>query len=243
MSPVSDLQRSQNSHKYRDPRTGELLISVTSIVGSYSDGDKAGAFAGAAVKITKQGGDYRKEWREKGALGTRLHGYVGEWAIGKPADVLEADEGHLNAFVAFSNAVRPVWLESERAVVSSLGWGGRFDLIGEIEWQGERDWWCLDVKSGRPWELELEMQIAGYMGTDGMIIFDANGMAIDLEPLPHVNRWGGLYLGADGTATLLEVAKPPEDGSRTRGEVQEAAKQAFRDLVRVRQWADGRKHQ
>ena len=195
--------------------------------------------AGAAVKITKAGGDYRRDWAEKRDLGTRVHGYISKWALGKVADVLEEDEGHLRAFTAFCNAKKPEWLETERDVISSLGYGGRFDLIGYFD--GE--YWGLDGKTGKIYETDLELQLAGYMGAEAMIVYDENGMSVATEPLPHVDRWGGLYLTGDGKAQLVEVAKPPEDGSRTRGEVQEAAKQAFRNLLAVRLWADGRKAQ
>ena len=232
---VSDLDRSKNSHRYRDPRTGELLIGVTTVVGSFSEGDKAGAMAGAAVKLTKMGLSYHDEWNAKRNLGTRVHAYIGQWAKGKTADVLAEDEGHLDAFTAFCRAKKPEWLETERAVVSSLGYGGRFDLIGYFE--GE--YWALDGKTGKIYETELELQLAGYMGTDGMVVYDAAGTAIGIEPLPHVDRWAGLYLTGDGKAQLVEVAKPTE--TRSRAEVQAAAKQAFWNLLAVRLWADSRK--
>ena len=239
---VSDLQFAESKHRYTDPRTGKRLVSVTSVVGNFDSGDKLGAGAGAAVKLTKLGIDYRKEWNDKKDLGSRIHANIGDWALGRSTEVLGSDDPWMDGFQAFCDATKPVWLETERAVVCSNGRaGGRFDLIGEFEWNGSRDFWLLDPKTGKPYESELELQLAGYADADGMIVYDENGMAVGLEPMPYFARWGGLYLDGSGKATLVEVAKPPQDGSRTRGEVQEAAKAAFRSLLEVRLWHEERR--
>ena len=73
-APVSDLQLAESRHRYKDPRTGQLTVSVTSVVGNLDTGDKLGAGAGAAVKLTKAGVDYRKLWNDKRDLGSRVHG-------------------------------------------------------------------------------------------------------------------------------------------------------------------------
>jgi hypothetical protein len=68
---VSDERYAESRHSYRDPRSGERVISVTSVVGAFDPtGDKLGAGAGAAVKLTKLGIDYRQEWADKRELGT-----------------------------------------------------------------------------------------------------------------------------------------------------------------------------
>lgn len=228
---VSDQRFAESKHRYTDPRTKERLISVTTIVGAFDSGDKLGAGAGAAVKITKAGGDYRAEWKAKADRGTRVHGYVDHWAVGKTADVLSDDEPYADAFFDFCKAKRPEWIAVERAVVSSLGYGGKFDLIGLIE----DEFYLIDCKTGKPYEAELTLQLAGYANADGFILYDDEGWAKDIEPMPHVDRWAGLYLAEDGSWDLVDCAEATE--TRTREENQEAAFDAFKALLTVKQWS------
>lgn len=226
---ATDLELAESKHRYKDPRTGELTISVTSIVGNLDTGDKLGAGAGAAVKLTKEGINYRQVWNDKRDLGTRVHGYAALWAQGKHADVLETDSPYLDGFEAFCRAKHPQWIESERAVVHSAGYGGRFDLIGEIEGIA----YLLDLKVGRAYLPELSLQLSAYKMAEGMIRFNAEGKAVMLEPMPHIERCAGLYLDETGTAKLVEV------------DADDASFQAFLHLLEVRRWLDkvkGRKH-
>ena len=223
--PVSDLQYASSRHAYRDPRSGERVVGVTTVLNSYSDGDKAGAMAGAAVKITRAGGDYRREWKAKRDLGTRIHTHVGDWALGKTADVLPSDEPYVEAFATFCKATTPTWLESERAVVHAAGYGGRFDLIGEVAGK----WTLIDVKSGREYLPELTLQLAAYRFAEGMIRYDESGMAVGLDPMPYVERCAGLYLDSSGTARMVEV------------KADESAFDAFKHLLALRQWVQALK--
>jgi hypothetical protein len=197
---VSDQRFAASKHRYTDPRTGERYIGVTSVVGSFDTGDKLGAGAGAAVKLVKQGIDYRAEWNEKKNLGNRVHGYAQLWIEGRSADVLDSDAPQMNAFRQFINDYKPEWIEVERAVVSSLGYGGRFDAIAYFD----GCFWLLDFKTGKPYKFELMLQLAAYRYMDGMIVYDEEGWAKDLEPMPVVDKCAGLYLTADGYQ-LVEV--------------------------------------
>jgi hypothetical protein len=232
---ASDLELATNSHRYRDPRDGKLLVSVTSVVGNYDSGDKLGAGAGAAVRLTKMGVDYRADWNARKETGNRVHKHIWDWALGKTVEVTEADDPYLDAFAGFCQAKAPLWLQTERAVVSSHGAGGRFDLLGV--WEG--DTWLIDAKTGKVYERELELQLGGYAGCDGMVIYDATGTAVALEPLPQIDRWGGLYLSDKGVATLVEVPKLLL-GEESRAEAQAKAIDAFRSLLAVRLWAMSR---
>ena len=218
---VSDQQFASSKHRYTSPITGERLISVTSVVSALDTGDKLGAGAGAAVKITKAGGDYRADWAAKRELGTRVHAYAQRWSEGKSADVLPEDEGHMDAFASFCRDKKPEWLEVERHVISSLGYGGQFDSIA---------WWddCFnlsDTKTGKPYKTELTLQLAGYRNAEGMIVYDDKGMAVAVEPMPHIDRCVGLYLSGDGTYDIVEC------------DVDEAAFDAFKNLLSVKRWA------
>ncbi len=228
MVRVSDRQIASTRHIYRDPRTGERVISVTSVLNAFDPtGDKLGAGAGAAVKLTKAGIDYRREWNAKKDLGTRIHAHIGEWVLGEPVEVTEEDEPYLDCFSGFCRAKRPAWIETERAVIGDQV-GGRFDLVGEIE----GDFWLLDTKTGKIYEIELELQLAGYASMHGMIVYDEAGAAASLEPMPHITRWAGLYLRPGEDAILLEVAKTPEEKA--------LAVAAFRKLLDLKLWAKGR---
>lgn len=206
-SRVSDRQFAESRHRYTDPRTGERVVSVTSVVGCYDDGDKLGAGAYAAVKLTKEGFNYRDEWDKKRDLGTRVHTYARRWTEGRMAEVAETDMGHMDAFANWINEKHPDWLEVERAVVSSHGYGGRFDAVAYFD---DR-YWLIDFKTGRHYTPELTFQLAGYRFADGMIVYDADGWAKSLEDMPHIDACVGLYLQEDGTYVQVEVPAVQED--------------------------------
>ena len=222
---TTDKELADRSHKYKDPRSGQVLMSVTTVVNTLDSGDKLGAGAGAAANLTKQGLNHREVWKAKADTGTRIHAHASDWALGKWVDVLEQDEAYLDAFSAFINANKPKWIETERAVVHSAGFGGRFDLIGEIGGVPT----LLDVKTGKPYPLELSLQLSGYRFAEAMIVYNKAGVAVGVEPMPYIERCGGLYLSDDGTATFVEV------------KADEEAFAAFLHLLEVRRFADKRK--
>lgn len=222
LTSLSDKALADTKHRYRDPRTGEVVTSVTRIVGSFDDGDKIGAGAGAAVKLTKAGLNYRQVWNDKRDLGSRIHEHCAAWAMGMAVDVLPSDEPYMNAVTAFCRAKKPEWVAVERSVVSSLGYGGRFDAVCFLDGIS----YLLDFKTGRAWPLELSMQLAAYRFADGMVRYDASGNASGLDPMPFIERCAGLYLGEDGVAQLVEV------------DADQGAFEAFKHLLAVRQWAD-----
>jgi len=164
-----------------------------------------------------------------------LHDYIRSWALGLPADVAEGHGGLADAFFDFCEKEKPEWFETERALVGQ-GWGGRGDLWGYVR----EAYWYLDAKSGKPYLTELETQCAGYCGADGLIVYDEEGNAKDIEPMPYVNRWGGLYLHRDGTWDLKEVGIPGPDDPRTPDEVKAEAVERFKDLLRYKVWATER---
>lgn len=223
---VSDRQFAESKHQYTDPRTGERLMSVTSIVGSWDPGDKLGAGAAAAVKLAKEGKNYRAIWDAKRDLGSLVHHFGWQWAHGKAAEVPDEAAPYMDAFEKFCNEYEPTWLETERAVVSQEGYGGRFDFIAELRaglFSGA--YHLIDVKTGKPYTQELTMQLAGYKYADGMVEYDLDGWAKSLEPMPHIDECAGLYLHDDGSYDLCY----------TKSDLQ--AYQAFKSLLYVKQWA------
>lgn len=222
---VSDEQFSRSRHRYTDPRTGERLISVTTVVGAFdTTGNKLGAGAGAAVKITKAGGDYNREWAEKRELGSRVHHYASLWVQGRAAEVLTEDEAYMDAFASFCRVEKPEWLETERAVVSAQGYGGLFDGVCAM-----RDsFWLLDFKTGKHYHRELVLQLSGYAFADGMIGYDGEGWAKALEPMPAIEHCGGLYLAGNGTYELIECPEVNGDSFT-----------AFLGILRAKEWSKG----
>ena len=183
-------------HRYRDPRTGELLpFSVTSIARSFDPGDPFGAGAAWGARLQREGKDWREVRDEAGDYGTRIHSHIARWAVGKSVEALPDEEPRLDAFAAFTKAKDPLWMESEVAVVTH-GVGGRLDLIGDFD----DAYTVVDIKSGTEHETTDMLQLAGYATADGIIEFDEQGRAVRLRPMPHIERAGCLYLRADGTA-------------------------------------------
>ena len=218
---VSDLQYAESKHQYTDPRDKERKVSVTTVVGMLDTGDKLGAGAGAAVKLTKEGLNYREVWKGKAELGSRVHGYAQLWMEGRSAEVPGDEWGYMDAFGKFCADYTPEWLEVERAVVSAAGYGGRFDMIGELHGEG----FCLcDIKTGKAYKPELTLQLAAYRYADGMVVYDEDGMAVSLEPMPHIDLCAGLYLHEDGSYDFVPV---PAD---------EVAFRAFERLLQVKHW-------
>ena len=202
---VSDLQYAESKHQYTNPANGERYPSVTAIVGSFDSGDKLGAGAAAAVNLWKKGQNHREVWKAKADLGTRIHGYAELWMDGRPAEVPEGEGPYMDAFAQFCDDYHPRWIEVERAVISAFGYGGRFDMIGELDlWDGPKYVLC-DIKSGKKYSAEVTLQLAGYRYADGMILYDDKGMAVGLEPMPHIDECAGLYLHDDGTYDLAIV--------------------------------------
>ena len=227
MARVSDRQYAESKHQYRDPRTGERLMGVTSIVRAFDPtGDKLGAGAGAAVKLLRDGQDYRKVWNEAADLGKRVHGYAGLWAQGKPADVPADEAPYMDAFEKFCIEHEPTFIETERAVVSHFGYGGKFDFVAEFRAGPLADSYPLvDIKTGKHYQTELTLQLTGYRYADGMVLYDDLGWARMLEPMPHIDHAAGLYLHDDGTYDLAWV------------NADDVAFRHFVNLLETKRWA------
>ena len=247
---VSDQQFAESKHQYTDPRTGERVVSVTTVVGAFDSGDKLGRGARAAVNIERAGGDYRAEWDDKRDTGSRVHSYADLWLNGKTAEIPDEDGPWMDAFADWCDVKRPEWLVTERAGVGSvecpagpcgvcdftgrLGFGGRFDAIGYWD-----DLFTLgDFKTGKSWRPELTIQLAGYANFDGLIVYDGDGKAVDIEPLPHIDRWCGIYIRPEGV-DVIECPDPSKvDGDWTADQMKAEAFQVFTNLLYVKKWSN-----
>jgi hypothetical protein len=249
---LSDRDYAESKHQYTHPLLRRRVASVTSIVSAFDSGDKLGRGAMAAAKLERQGINYREEWNAKRDIGTRVHSYAHLWADGKTAEVPDEDGPWMDSFAAWCREVAPEWILTEAAGVGSticlgcagegcgvclgtgtLGFGGRFDAVG---WW--RDFFYLgDLKTGKSYRPELTIQLAGYANFDGLIIYDEDGRAVDLAPMPHLDRWCGIYIHAD-SCEMVECPDPAKAcDDWTIEQMQAEAFQTFRSLLYVKEWA------
>jgi hypothetical protein len=194
MGGRTDLEWAADKHKYK-LLSGEFAPSVTSITGML-DGGKSMGMAHAAAKL---GPDFKTIWDEKADRGTRIHAHCQAWLEGQSVDAKDDEQPYLDALQLFFDQRRPSPIEVERIVLSSLGYGGRFDFICELA--GEV--WIVDLKTGKPYALEHAMQLSAYAHADGMAVY-SEGTLERLEPLPTVTRGACLYVHDDGTYDLIE---------------------------------------
>jgi hypothetical protein len=216
---LSDLELAAR-HKYK-LLSGQVVASVTQISGSLDLG-KSGAFAGAAVKLTKAGINYRTEWAARAERGTRIHGHMEAWLRGEAIEQLDEDAGYVDALEKFILEHDLEVLESEQVVLSSRGFGGRFDLIARIGSETA----LLDLKSGSAYPVEASLQLSAYRYADGIASYDEDGTLFDLRPVPTVDWCACVYVRGDGT---YRVARYPAD---------ETAFAAFCHLLDAFKWAN-----
>lgn len=189
----TDLELAEQKHRYRFH--GEDLPSVTQITGLIDD-NKAARMAAAAVRITKEGGDYRKVWKDKADRGTRVHGNIERWLAGETAEVQGDDEGYLDAAEKFLTDRPHEWLFTERVVIGD-GYGGRIDTIGKDLATNGRS--LIDWKTGKPYDAHL-MQLAAYVYANGFAVYDENGSVMDyLQEMPRLTAASCVYLNEGGT--------------------------------------------
>lgn len=212
-------------HKYRLPN-GELAVSVTAISGLLDIDGKSSAFAGAAVKLTREGLNYREEWKAKGERGTRIHGHCEAFLRGEEIDQLDEDAGFVDALEKFMADHDPEVIHLEEIVLSDKGYGGRFDMIVSPRtgpYAGQT--LLVDLKTGRKYPVEVSMQLAAYRYADGIARYDEDGALAGVEPLPSVDLCAGLYVAEDGNYDLTPY---PAD---------EMAYATFCALLRAHKWA------
>jgi hypothetical protein len=190
-------------HKYRLP-SGEIAINVTAISGLMDDG-KSGAFAGAAMKLRDQGLNYREVWKAKADRGTRVHGHLESFLRGEDIDQADDEKGFVDALEKFILDYNTKVIAQEEIVLSNLGYGGRFDLIAEINAETA----LIDLKTGSAYPAEHALQLSAYRFADGMASYDNDGNLTELRRMPPIDWCGCLYVKEDGTYNLDRY---PADG-------------------------------
>jgi hypothetical protein len=195
---MTDLDDALIKHKYR-LLSGELAINVTAISGLLDDG-KAAAFAGAALKLERQGLNYREEWKAKAERGSRVHAHCEAFLKGESTEVRDDEHGFVDAVEAFLSDNTPEVVELEEITLSHHGYGGRFDMIVKIDGVC----WLLDLKTGSEYPIEHTLQLSAYRYADGMAVYDDEGTLTDVRPMPYIDKTGCLYVRDDGTYKIVE---------------------------------------
>jgi hypothetical protein len=201
---LTDRYRAHHDHKYVVEHGGKPVVNVTAISGAFDDG-KAGAFAGAAVKLTRQGFNYRQVWDEKAERGSRIHAHMEAFMRDEEIDQRHDEAGHVDALDKWMVENDPTLIGQEEVALSRMGYGGRFDLISHMEageFKGKIG--LIDLKTGRRNPFEHTLQLSAYRYADGTAIYGANGDLIDLKPLPHIDFAACLYTRDDGTFHFQE---------------------------------------
>jgi hypothetical protein len=215
---MSDLEQAVVKHKYR-LLSGEVAVNVTAISGLLDDG-KSSAFAGAAMKLERQGLNYREEWKAKAERGSRVHAHCEAFLKGQEVDVRDDEHGFVDAVEAFLKNEQPEVIELEQITLSTHGYGGRFDMI--VAMRGEN--WLLDLKTGNSYAIEHTLQLSAYKYADGIAVYSDEGELTGVRPLPPIDKTGCLYVRADGSYYIAEY---PAD---------EVAFSHFVNLLKVYQW-------
>ena len=205
-------------HRYR-LFDGTPVPSVTAISGLLDIDGKSAKMAGAAARITREGGQYRKEWDAKRDRGTRLHGHLEAFLRGETIEVREDDAGYVDALEKWVVARNPRHAIVEAIVLSEAGYGGRLDVLdGDV---------LYDLKSGRVNTIDVTLQLAAYRYADGIAMYDEAGALewLDAPPLLRIKRTVGLYVRENGTYEEIDTVSDHE------------AFCAFKQLLDVYRWA------
>lgn len=217
----TDLELALTKHKYVVKPGGSPQVNITAISGLLDIDGKSAAFAGAAVKLTKEGKDHRAEWKESGERGTRVHGYMENFLLGKPIEMREDEGGYVDALEKFLVEKNPInILPPEFVVVSPKhGYGGRGDMLVKFDDQVT----LCDLKSGKEYAIEHTLQLAAQRFAQ-LAEYDVLGCLTRSVAMPEIDRAGCLYVKDDGTYEFVEY---PADA---------AAFRVFLDLLHAYRW-------
>lgn len=228
---MSDIDLAED-HEYVTEVGGKPKISVSRIANLIDDG-KADGLMRWAKWLADGGEDYAQVRDYKADRGTRVHNHMSAWAAGEAVEAFADELGFLDAAAKWREESGAVSIEHEQIVISSLGYGGRFDDISLID--GEL--WGIDYKTGKLKDRQNELQHAGYWNADGIAVYDDEGNLTGTRPLPAVTRWACLKLHDTGEYEFVEYPIRRRGHKNTPiEELQAAAWHKFRLLLEVFAW-------
>jgi hypothetical protein len=194
-------------HKYVTSPGGEPGINVTAISGLLDDG-KSNGMAGAAAKLTREGLNYREEWKAAADNGSRRHSICENWLTTGESFCAPEDEGFVDGLEKFWVDHSPEKIECEAIALSTThGYGGRFDMVVRLS---DGRVLLIDLKTGKRYAAEHTLQLSAYRYADGLGVYE-NGMLTELRPMPKVDACAALYVASDGTYSLIEY--PADDAA------------------------------
>jgi hypothetical protein len=231
---MNDLELTEN-HEYVVEVGGKPKISCTRIAHLVDDG-KTDVLMRWACRLFGEGKDWETERAALGDRGTRFHNHMLGWSNGEAAEVRVDEAGLLDAAEKWKIDYGVQTIEAEQIVVSSRGYGGRFDEVSAIAAFND-DICGIDYKTGRLNDRENELQHAGYWNADGIAVYDENGMFSGVRDLPAVKRWFCFQPHDDGTYLFQEYPKRRRGQKNIPIEVlQDAAWDKFCKLLDVYAW-------
>ena len=220
---------------YRHPATGELLPSVTNVIGLL---DKhlqywaAREVASAAVSMKAalagmadeevfdilKGAPFRRSTRAANR-GTDIHAYLEARLLGQPSPALEGDALNYQAAAdAWLAQTDPVVVATEVTMFAPQ-YAGTADALVVID--GEV--WLIDFKTSKAIYDEVALQLAALWACPQLWSRD------ELHDTPSIDRVAAVRLGRDGEWEMSEVVDLP------------ASAAAFGHLASAWQWKYGEK--
>jgi hypothetical protein len=198
VSPPLAKTQADGSRRYENPRTGEVVPSVTTVLRVISKPNitqwaarKAAQFAvlhmdemeglSTAEKVDRIAGEHENISGAARELGTAIHETIDSWQKGAAAEDPEGAGPYLNRFIDWVLDVQPSFIENECTLWSRTHeYAGTADAIAEIGGKV----YLLDFKTGKGVYAEAGLQISALAGCDFLIRPD--GSEEEIPPLEEL---------------------------------------------------------
>lgn len=176
-------EETEAGRRYRNHRTGEIVVSVTTALKSVAKPEVEGWKIGMAANHANENWEEMSDWHpaerklamtaahqeytdERSRVGTLVHETVEALIKGTPVEIPKEIAGYIGQFSKFVMNKRPVWIESEVTVWSRrYGYAGTADAIAEIDGRT----WLIDFKTGKGVYPEYGMQLAALLHAGSII--------------------------------------------------------------------------
>lgn len=200
-------EETEAGRRYRNFKTGEVAVSVTTALKSVAKPEVEGWKIGMAANHVNENWDEMADWHpaqrklvmcaaheeytaERARIGTLVHECCEAFIKGTPMNIPKEASPYMRQFGKFVMDKRPVFTHSEVTVWSKVdNYAGTLDAIAEID--GET--WLMDFKTSKGVYPEYGMQLAALKYADWIIHPDCTD-----ELLPEIDRLGVLHLRPRG---------------------------------------------
>jgi hypothetical protein len=180
---------------------------------------ETGTIKNNAIAIART--HFREVWDVKANTGTIVHECALEWSQGieanleekvdaynfsatDKAEVLRRSNGCLDALEKFTEDEKPEFIHCEQTVfnVEPYKYAGCYDVLALLPNYGNV---ILDYKTGQKYQMELELQLNGYVHAKWRGEYSDDGELVKKEHNYSVDGAMGLYLHDDGTYEIVHV--------------------------------------